>query len=288
MATNLEKLEHYMRACSDASTRSRYLIFLLAITSVLAFSSYWNSRQDSWPRLRYATVTRAMEFTYPDTGSKYSLIINNPRVIDSIKRYIDGAKLHSIDKMKEVRNLYQEMKKESYMVRIPILGISFDINDLGIITGLTYLALLLLLAFVIEREKDNIELTFAQATQCQLLPLCYDRMSMSQVLTIPFALRKKAAKIDYAVQWIPKAFLLPPVFIQWLIYIHDYATKEWGYYFSVAKTNTLFTFTFILSALITIISAFCIWQENHIDRIWKKAYKNAKSEIETDQNQVTD
>src|SRR6185503_8666598 len=52
----------YVDAAIRTSTRSREILILIIIASVLIFGSFWNSRQESWLNERISAHARAREF----------------------------------------------------------------------------------------------------------------------------------------------------------------------------------------------------------------------------------
>ena len=82
-------------------------------------------------------------------------------------------------------------RSDQLRVRIPFFSVEFDINDLGILTGMTFVALLGWLRFCLYHESSNLELTFEKARlldtakERDLLRDCYQRLRMGGVLAMP-------------------------------------------------------------------------------------------------------
>lgn len=60
----------------------------------------------------------------------------------------------------EIERLEKALLENVVLIRLPFFGIVLDINDLSLLTGLTFIILLSLLVFTHYREKRNIEILF--------------------------------------------------------------------------------------------------------------------------------
>ena len=72
---------------------------------------------------------------------------------------------------KEYREQYKELyiamvrtyADNTFTIRVPFFGIGFDINYLGLLSGLGFVIVLVLFRFSITRELDNVKLSFRVA-----------------------------------------------------------------------------------------------------------------------------
>src|SRR5206468_12598531 len=48
----------------------------------------------------------------------------------------------------------------SWVIRVPFFGFSFDVNDLGLLGGIGFLTILVCLRFCLSRELNNLRLSF--------------------------------------------------------------------------------------------------------------------------------
>ena len=129
----LDKIVEETRSATKRSTR---VLLLLTFATIISFSAYWNSRSDiaSFLALRNINTKEELEF---------------------------------------IRKVYFNNKEDTFSVQIPILGITFDINDLGLFSGITLILFLTLLWFCLERECENLRIAFDEAHRLGELPFYY-------------------------------------------------------------------------------------------------------------------
>ena len=75
----------------------------------------------------------------------------------------------------------------SWIIRVPFLGFSFDVNDLGLLGGTGLLVVLVCYRFFLTREVDNLRLSFEEARRIGKAELeeFYKLLAMRQVFTVP-------------------------------------------------------------------------------------------------------
>ncbi len=102
--------------------------------------------------------------------------------------YLSGEKVvSSSDELKRVvAYLNRSIIENSLSIKIPILGIAFDINSLAIISALAFSIIFFLLYFYLMRERKNLILLFELAEELEISKIkIYQLLSMNQVLTVP-------------------------------------------------------------------------------------------------------
>lgn len=86
----------------------------------------------------------------------------------------------------QITNFNRAFIDNSLLINIPILGISFDVNGLAIISAVTFCFLFFLLLYNLARERKNLTLVFKRAEKSNIDKVAlYQLLSMRQVLTIP-------------------------------------------------------------------------------------------------------
>ena len=65
----------------------------------------------------------------------------------------------------ERNNLIRNRIENSQTVKVPILGNSFDVNDLAIMSGISFIILLLVVRFTLIREKNNLQIALNSITE---------------------------------------------------------------------------------------------------------------------------
>ena len=92
-----------------------------------------------------------------------------------------------LELMAYIEHLTELRLEHVFFVDIPFLGITFDVNDLGVFAGFAFVVLLLMVRISHAREVSNVVLTFDFARACsnQALRDTYEHLSMFQIFTLP-------------------------------------------------------------------------------------------------------
>jgi hypothetical protein len=272
------KIENYLAEAVESSKRVRKIVFLLMFTSVIAFMSYWNSRGDSWVSKRYSAISEAYRlYAQPDSNRNENLRVelsSEKEFADtSTKKFLELGGLDSKTKIEDLKRIFINLNEETYRVRVPILGISFDINDLGLFTGITFTFLLLLCWFAIEREKDNIEVSFRIAKEKNVSKEVYEYLSMSQVITLPRHFSNGTEELGRFWKILPKTLIFAPALVQFLIMINDLSTFEIGIALNkYTYTISLVAIDIIFCLIITGLTILYVIRSSKIDQFWNKEF----------------
>jgi len=78
----------------------------------------------------------------------------------------------------------------AFTVRVPFFGVAFDVNDLGLLVGIGFVVILLLLRFSLGSEIVGLRISFKNVTALsqepgELLERFYELLAMRQVFTLP-------------------------------------------------------------------------------------------------------
>ncbi|TFF34755.1 hypothetical protein [Mucilaginibacter psychrotolerans] len=139
---------------SSAATRS--VLYLLLLVSVVSLLAVFNSNPIfNWPndRMHSYEKRRIHDLRLIDTLKHQS----NADTKNKIK--IDSLARDTILGNQEESN-FQKTYVDYFSVKVPIIGIQIDLNDMVAITALSFAILLYLLRFAIIREKSNLKLAF--------------------------------------------------------------------------------------------------------------------------------
>jgi hypothetical protein len=139
------ELVKLIEATVESSKRSRQVVFIIILASVIAFCSYWNSRNESWIESRYqalsevyGTVKGIDTFLYIQDKN----ICSTNYIPDTLNQFLIPRNIKTKQDIKDLRSILNDLRKDTYLVKVPFLGIVFDINDLCIFSGLTFTFLL--------------------------------------------------------------------------------------------------------------------------------------------------
>ncbi|MFN0036788.1 MAG: hypothetical protein ACKVUS_17130 [Saprospiraceae bacterium] len=182
---------------------------------------------------------------------------------------------HSRQEFEYALENLMEAKTENFtLVRMPILGVSFDINYLGIISGLIFSALMALLYLSMVRENRNLKTLFQHGLQDKDTDgrRLYELLSMYQVLTVPQKLYRPDNKSDLrtrniieVVFWFPYAVLL-------LIFVYDCISFKIGLSLNPNMTIITSLSTLLSLASITYFSFKLNSRQRSINRLWDNQY----------------
>jgi hypothetical protein len=164
-------------------------------------------------------------------------------------------------------------------IKIPVLGFSIDVNDLGFIGGISIFIILYLLRFSLSREIKNLNLSFKEAFYHEKICPFYHSLAMRQVLIVPpmeGEIRNK--KLAMTAKFI--YFL--PVIIICLGVSYDYYSVFHYHLFSWDTVKwQLFSQIFPCILLVLYISLRCLERQFHIDKIWDHFYYIHRENLST-------
>jgi len=175
--------------------------------------------------------------------------------------------IRSIEELRVWLNGYIISKQQNVqLVRVPFFAFAFDVNDLGLISGATFVLLLMLLRFWLLREIRNYEIVFEKVSKNQEeLSIVYDVLSMRQVLTVP-----PSGPLIAEILWsIPtKILFCLPLALQYIVYRNDSDTAHIGRLFSGPNVSLIESTHIVSLILITILTFSCLWVSVKFDVLW--------------------
>lgn len=246
-------LRDYLEAASEASKRTRVIIITIAVASVLTFAGFLNSLDNSWMLQRVVKIA--------DPGSNY-MPTKFPEIGDVVHREALRKELLTAG----VRSYFEN----TYSIRVPFFGITFDVNDLGLIGGLGFAILLILFRLSLARELDNLTLLFEEAKSDKDLPTFYNLLAMRQVLSTPPLLGKEVSK---TFRIIPKVIPVLPTFMLTIILANDIRTYHLGAALSLPHTICLYIMVSAIWTLSLVLTISCLGVWQNIDATWLKYSK---------------
>jgi hypothetical protein len=231
------------------------MVFILIMASIVTFAGYLNALEGTWMR------QRVHAFAQPDSAyAQLTLNRHQYGANDSLYR-----EHHAIF----YDRLVEAYVKNTYSIHVPFFGVTFDANDLGLIGGLSFVVILMLLRFSLGRERDNLRVLFERAESIQgMLSEVYDALAMRQVFTLP---PRAPGTSPPQARTLPRMIVIAPMVVQLLVAINDFATPQYGTTVSRIHTAILYSSHFIFGALMLLLTvdAFRLWIT--IDQEWTKA-----------------
>jgi hypothetical protein len=263
-------MNEHIKNCKDSSARTRYVIIIIVMTSILILVQILNSNEGSWMSERYEKVKDGFRLKVWNNEIRETYNEVDKTKYDKAKKYaLDRQILDSI-LLKESLLVLNKIQIESmYVVRIPFWGIFFDINDLGLIGGFTLLILMCWLKFCLVREYLNLKNTINAFPKDDLdaRKEMYNIVSSQQVFTIPPPDSKKYKTL----KMLPQFLFLLPLVDQLLLFINDLTTLRFGISISQGRTYILMFICFFLLLFILIFTIQCYLKNKEIDTLWADA-----------------
>lgn len=178
----------YLQAVITASQRTRSLVYVLLIALIAIFAAYRNTAEPDWidARLRQLQLAYDCLQRKDSTGeckaaldyAKGFMYTNpNKMPVSSESQMYDDPSIYQpkptvppdqIEMMKELQHQIEVLitqRTESLEVRIPLLGLQMDMNDLGLISGITLFFLMYIFLLLLTREEENINQATDKAVQ---------------------------------------------------------------------------------------------------------------------------
>ena len=285
-----------MEAAGAAGHRSRFVLLVLVFASVLSLSSFWTSRMNGWNDFRVGNAAGLLRtLTVPSDSVPDSLAICYERYC-SMKsaadkdKYVNGegsrfryALIRHVGSYKELEYYTNELMRlrmeNVYWLRIPAFGSTFDMNDLGLVAGITFVVLLMWFRYALRSERNALRVVLLRAQSPDVLEQKYELLSMQQVMTVPPTRDELDSRESKVWAWMPLVLYFLPLSIQLAISYNDYKSKLYGDTLDPVATTKLY----ILSGALIVISAFLtmscarIWLE--MNEIWKGAFALIKGKV---------
>jgi len=270
------ELSHYIDIFRLSAERVRYLVFIIAVFSVVMLVALWNTTPWSWVHKRYEGLR-----LFQDEA-------NSQKAPDVYINSETNGHIRSSAELKEKIHQYKDRRFDKvYFPEIPALAITFDINDLGNFCGVAYWLLLLLLTFSLMREHENLYLALFKVRKLHdqkkgglggesRANYLYHALAMSQILNSPPTLA----------QWRParlksnflSGLFLVPILVEAGIMLYDLKSIEEVKYLHV--TPRIMAPEFVFSVFNFALCLICILYFRDCDRMWRRAFLHINPSLE--------
>jgi hypothetical protein len=128
-----DSIQKICEASNATSSSTRSVLYILLIINILSIIIILNTRENNWSYSRLKNIHKSIIANHGD-----------PTRLDSLKA-VEAAL---------IRNRVDNVQT----VKLPILGNAFDVNDLIIIVGFSFVILLVILRFTMMREVNNLKI----------------------------------------------------------------------------------------------------------------------------------
>jgi hypothetical protein len=291
-----EPLEKLINNSSDASARSRKILLLICFASLIAFFAYHNSRQDSWQVNRYNKIRDVIEklhaYNYDSLSPgivEDSLLKSKENEKKDLGEYLSIRRISTNEELRAYEEMFEHIRKDALSISIPILGIKLDINDLALFTGLTLNLFLLIFCFCLEREENSLHHVmnaifhqsyligeFPERGSKKYIQYYFDRLAMSQVLTIP---PKPNTAIYTGFFLVSKLPYFAGFASMLLIFLYDLETRGFGTTVNVALTFSDESYSNLLLILMGFLTLLSFTYGVRIDLVWFKHFVKLNEKV---------
>ena len=313
-----ERMKLALNYAEESSKRARWIIFMLQLAVVLVVASIWQQTDTNWTFSRLRAGQNLENLLICDPSSVYGAdaVKHVNESLPSIKdatatpfttEYLDSRyrcevglspdeKKQALDyesgpygwhfslpeAKKNVADLQQVVASRALGVYVPILGITFDVNDLDVLAGFTFVILLSWLHFALRRQKKNVHHVFNLAREAEdpeekdrvkRLAITYNLLAMTQVLTVPPASRAELRVAAF------KRFIQPSNLILWtavlaqlIMVIDDVQTSFGGEVLNKAVTWVETGLAAVLFIYVVIRTFLCSKTMRDTDAVWDAAF----------------
>jgi len=189
------------------------------------------------------------------------------------------------------------------MIPIPIFGVMVDVNDLGLLGGLSFTVLLLWFRFGLWKELTNLRIVFDRAKAEQKLKPCYHYLAMRQMLTIPRTLPWGCHRLNEKPQrdkedllkrifyetphrprrrfWskVEKLLFVLPLIVQLTVLIHDLSTFDLGEMTSPSYALWGLIIGFFFLVLMFVLTLRCLFLSWHTTKEWNRAAEEVENQL---------
>ena len=210
--------------------------------------------------------------------------------IDRVKEVIKVLKFRNYSSRTEVNRkifgLQNDILETTQQIRIPIIGLSFDVNLLCIFSGLFFSVIYFLLFHARARERKNLTLVFELSSSKNInhdKTRLYQFLTMQQVLTIPPSIDEFLVNQGYGLHDVKRIItktkfkklkVLVPVLapmLMWLIcFVYDIVSAIYGFYLNSVMTYLHFGFAGIVGIVCYYGFINCYREWVTIEELWEK------------------
>jgi hypothetical protein len=272
----------------SASDRSRRVLLVMQVTCILVFMSFWHESPLDWTDSRIS-LAQAVVWTldckdHPEFKSngplpdveRHTYCHWGTEPSDVFKQQAQGYLARTPTTPSEARKTLELLQtsnvNHNLNIAVPFLGFTFDINDLSLLGGITFVFLLLWYRSSRWREQSNVRSLFEMSNDNDL-PSVYRLLAMTQVLTIPPQADGKKGfwgSLAGVLSWLP-------VVVQALVAGNDLRSLRVGLEISPHLAIAQVVLGWLLLGLLIGITVQCQSISSEIDRQWVQAFNRKQT-----------
>ncbi|HEV7923158.1 MAG TPA: hypothetical protein VGR02_20440 [Thermoanaerobaculia bacterium] len=223
------ELEQYINAYRSSSDRTRYVIFIVTIVTLLIATAEWNFLRLSWSRQKHDQAIDAMRARFTDQWleSRRQNRSESPYA-SSLEPQLSGSKRTSAERwtpvdrwvaneaaLHELTHQETQFEEHTRFVPVPVVGASIHINDLGLVAGVVLFFILALLAACMAREHENLYLAMFKVRRLAVAPSASEVFGSKPDDDPPADHGESAANLLYHALAMVQVLSDPPTLARW-------------------------------------------------------------------------
>jgi hypothetical protein len=265
-------IQDYLDASSEASKRTRTVTIVLVIATVIVFAGLLNSQQTNWMHSRLLNLA----------DEKGSYVESKLGKYPQRKSFADDSSYRQATESYHQRysGLWEAVARtyvdNSWVIRVPFLGFTFDVNDLGLLGGIGLLVVFVCYRFFLSREVDNLRLSFEEARRIgkEELEEFYKLLAMRQVFTVP---RTPYIRRTRFLMYAPKLICWFPVLVYLAVTYNDGATRWIGAVLQEPRYRFLIFFELIASGFLIVLAFMVTKRLVRMDKLWDECWREIQA-----------
>lgn len=263
----------YVETFRHSSDRSRRMVFIITTICVLILVANWNLHQASWARIRMRKAAELRALGQTPQPATTATTKKNATSDQRAKAYNELV----------VSAYPEEYVKQMLVVQIPIVGIATDVNEIGMLGGVTLSLLMGILLLALMRQHENLYLSTFKIIRLHdhyskergdgesKANYLYHLLAMTQVLTSPPTLarwpvrgrRRLLSTIVKSLFLLPALIMIYVVWTNWMSPVPQF--------YDVSPRAKLI-FQDILATLLIGLGLACWIYARAMDRRWRDAF----------------
>jgi hypothetical protein len=268
-------IQDYLDASGDASKRTRTATIILVVATVIVFAGLLNSQQTNWMHSRLLNLADERGTYVESKLGKYPQRNSFPND-DSYRKAAESYHQRYVVFWEAVARTYVD---NSWVIRVPFLGFTFDVNDLGLLGGIGLLVVFVCYRFFLTREVDNLRLSFEEARRIGKAELeeFYKLLAMRQVFTIPHTPDIKRTRFLLVT---PKLICWFPVVVYLVVTYNDLSTSWIGKTLQLRRYQLLILFEVIVLAFLIVLAFMVTKRLVRMDGLWDECWQEIQTKPE--------
>lgn len=197
--------------------------------------------------------------------------------VEDVERYLGYIERGGFRRAEDIQRHIDMMREAKITnvqsVRVPFVGISFDVNDIGLIGGLTLTIFMVVYWFNLKRERDLLRILDENLVERLGISRAhmYWLLNGTQVLQVPpggSVLRERDMRA-----WLPRFLFFVPILTQAFVILNDVLTLRIGMMLSFGSTILTLALATLFLGILVALTGLCLHVSSQIEEIWEDRYK---------------